>query len=285
MDGKITYQSIDSFYNDFNVYSSMVNDEVAAESNYSDYINSDFFIIFLFERARGTHMIDGKKFPLKDFQMNLVFPGQRHQYQFREQNFVHKIVVPKQVLNMFSTYLLFPLAMYKTNPCFQLEPAIFYRLLYELKATNRELKENNSIWEMVFPRFRVIQLIISKEAARRYSINRENSATKKLTDFFKLVIMHFRTERNVKFYADKLSVTPNYLNIISRRFCNKTASAIINNEVLLEIQMLLVNSKRPIKEIAFALDFNDLPSFSSFFSKNAGISPREFAVKYTRPFD
>lgn len=285
MNEKISHQSIttDNFQYDFSLCSQIAIDEVKDNSSmHSENMMNTFFTIFLFEKADGIHRIDGKEFSVKDFQMHLVFPGQVNECKYEKFTSVYKVRVPHEILDMFGNYLMFPISFYKKKPDFELPPEIFYKLLYEFRSIYNEIKKNENIWEIVLPRIRIITLTISKEACRQSFINSENIATKRLADFFKLVILNFRTERNVKFYADEMFLTPNYLNIICKRYFNKTASSVINNELILEIKMLLINSNKSIKEIAFDLGFRDLSGFSSFFSNNTGMSPRDFLMKYGR---
>ncbi|MET3036826.1 helix-turn-helix domain-containing protein [Chryseobacterium sp. NRRL B-14859] len=259
------------------LYHELKDDSLLSE----DRVN-DFFTIFLFEKAEGTHTIDHTEYPLEEFQMHLVFPGQIHKWEYENSSKVYQFIVSREILNTFGSYLMFPFSFYKKHPCFGLSAEIFYRLLYEFQSIYDELRKNENIWEIVLSRIRIITLMISKEACRLFFIDDENAATKRLAHFIKLVMLYFRTEKNVKFYADKMMLSPNYLNIICKKYFDKTASSIINNELILEIKMLLVNSNKPIKEIAFDLGFKDLSSFSSFFSNNTGMSPRDFLMKYNK---
>lgn len=281
---KISPQStdLDKFQYDFNAYNEVKYHELKDDILLSKDISHDFFSIFLFEKVEGNHTIEGREFPLQDFQMHLVFPGQIHKCEYERCTKAYRFIVSKQILNMFGNYLMFPFSFYKKHPSFELSSEVFYKLLYEFQCIYCELQRNENVWEIVLQRIRVITLMISKEACRLFFIDDENAATKRLADFFKLVIEHFRTEKNVKFYADRMSLSPNYLNIICKRYFDKTASSIINNELILEIKMQLINSNKSIKEIAFDLGFKDLSGFSGFFSNNTGLSPRDFLIKYNR---
>ncbi|MBV8326522.1 helix-turn-helix transcriptional regulator [Chryseobacterium sp.] len=284
MKEKTTGQSLrlGSFQYDFNAYKEIVYDEVGDSERYAQAKSYDFFIILLFEKAVGMHTIEEKEFPVAAFHMHLVFPGQVHQCEYESDHKVHQFILSRPILEMFGNYMMFPFAFYKKNPSFSLSSEIFYKLLYEFRGIYTELQRNENIWEIVLPRMRIITLMISKEACRQFFIDDENPATRKLADFFKLVMLYFRTKKNVKFYADRMLLSSNYLNIICKKYFDKTASSIINNEVVLEIKMLLVNSNKSIKEIAVDLGFKDLSSFSGFFSNHTGMSPRDFLVRYNR---
>ncbi|MCL8538631.1 helix-turn-helix transcriptional regulator [Chryseobacterium gallinarum] len=265
---------------DFNDYAEIIYHDLKDNATYTQETSHTFFTIFLFENAKGKHLIDGQEFPIKEFQMNLVFPNQAHQYECERLERAHQLIVPKQILDTFGNYLMFPFSFYKNHPSFELSEETFYRLHYEFRSIDRELKENENVWEIVLFKIRIITLMISKEAYRLFFIDSENAATKQLADFCKLVLVNFKTERSVRFYANQLSLSPNYLNIICKKYFHKTASSVINNELILEIKIMLINSNKTIKEIAFDLGFKDLPAFSYFFSNNAGMSPRDFVMKF-----
>lgn len=81
---------------------------------------------------------------------------------------------------------------------------------------------------------------------------------------------------NPKFYADHLSVTPNYLNTLCKKVTGKTVGKIIRNRIILEAKRLLVNSEYTISQIAYDLYFEDNSYFTKFFKANTGLSPIEF---------
>lgn len=283
MSNKIESQPDDfgKFQYDLNVYNEVKYQQLFNNSLFNKDISHHFFSIFLFEKADGYHIIDGKEFLLKDYQMNLVFPDQLHSYGCEKCCRAYRFIVSKQILDIFGSYLMFPFSFYKKHPSFELSADVFYNLLYEFECIYHEILRKENIWEIVLQRIRVITLMISKEACRLFFIDDKNIATKRLAEFFKLVMVHFRTEKNVGFYANRLSVSPNYLNIICKKYFDKTASSIINNELILEIKMQLNNSNKSIKEIASELGYKDLSSFSVFFSNNTGMSPRDFVIKYS----
>lgn len=82
--------------------------------------------------------------------------------------------------------------------------------------------------------------------------------------------------RSVKGYAELLGVTPNYLNILSRKYLGKSALSIIHDRIVLEIKRLLIRTDKDVSEIAYGLNFNEPSYFSRFFKNETGMSPNEF---------
>ncbi|MBN9382171.1 MAG: helix-turn-helix domain-containing protein [Chitinophagaceae bacterium] len=91
-----------------------------------------------------------------------------------------------------------------------------------------------------------------------------------------LVEANFKTEHSVSFYADQLCKSPKTLSNVFAIYNQKTPSQIIQERIILEAKRLLLYTDRTVKHITFELGFEDVPYFSNFFKKNAGVSPSDF---------
>jgi AraC family transcriptional regulator, transcriptional activator of pobA len=94
-----------------------------------------------------------------------------------------------------------------------------------------------------------------------------------------LVEEHFRKERLLSFYADKLAMTPDRLNDHVKRATGVTAGHLIRQRVLTEAKRQLVFTGAPIHEIAYDLAFSDPSHFTRFFRKQTGTTPQEFRAR------
>lgn len=95
-------------------------------------------------------------------------------------------------------------------------------------------------------------------------------------EFIRMVRKQFRYEHTVRFYANKLCISPKYLSLIVRETSGKTAAQIIDDFLLLEAKNLLRFSGKNIQQIAFELNFSNQSSFGKFFKNLTGMSPTEF---------
>ena len=84
---------------------------------------------------------------------------------------------------------------------------------------------------------------------------------------------HFREQHSVQFYADKLCITPNYLNEILSSAININAKQYILNKVTDEAQRLLTYTDLPISEIASELHFSTVSYFVRSFRQCIGYTP------------
>jgi phosphoglycolate phosphatase len=94
--------------------------------------------------------------------------------------------------------------------------------------------------------------------------------------FIRLLPLHFAEHHNIAFYASQLNISVVYLSRVVRRVAGRTVVDYINQMLLMEASFLLRTSKRSISQIADQLHFADTPSFSKFFSRMKGMSPREY---------
>jgi AraC family transcriptional regulator, transcriptional activator of pobA len=86
----------------------------------------------------------------------------------------------------------------------------------------------------------------------------------------------FRTERQLGFYAEKLSMTVDRLNDHVKRSTGVTAGHLIRQRLLTEAKRQLVFTAQPIHDISKELAFADPSHFARFFRKQTGTTPHEF---------
>ncbi len=94
--------------------------------------------------------------------------------------------------------------------------------------------------------------------------------------FQDLLFRFFRQEHGVRYYADKLFVTPKYLTEIVREVTGRSAGEWIDAALAIEAQALLHNPDLSVQEVANELSFSDQSSFGKFFKKQVGMSPSEY---------
>lgn len=91
--------------------------------------------------------------------------------------------------------------------------------------------------------------------------------------FIKLVDEHVAKEHSVQFYADRLCITPNYLNELVGNALNISAKQYIRTRIMEEAKHLLMYTDMPIAEIADALHFSTPSYFVRSFREYTGTTP------------
>lgn len=95
-------------------------------------------------------------------------------------------------------------------------------------------------------------------------------------EFIRLLPKHFAKHHDIAFYASKLNISSVYLSRVVRQVSNRTVIDFIDQMLLMEASFLLRTTSLSITQIADHLCFADTPSFSKFFSRLKGMSPREY---------
>ncbi len=109
-----------------------------------------------------------------------------------------------------------------------------------------------------------------------------NSADNLFISFLDILINSYPKQRSVSYYAEKLFVTPKYLSAICKEISGETASDLITRYVKKDIENLLKQPNKTIKEIANELDFANLSFFGKYVKRIFGVSPKEYRenIKY-----
>ena len=95
-------------------------------------------------------------------------------------------------------------------------------------------------------------------------------------EFMVLLGQHFRKERSVGFYADKMHLSAKYFTTLIKRASGQTAADWINNYVILEAKNLLKYSTMNIQEISYSLNFPNQSFFGKYFKHHTGMTPSEY---------
>lgn len=97
--------------------------------------------------------------------------------------------------------------------------------------------------------------------------------------FMNLLLNDDTIHHKVSIYAEKLCITPKYLNIICQKAVHQTPSELIEKEITLRATKLLHDNTLSIKQISQQLGFNNQSHFGSFIRRITGTSPQHIRKK------
>lgn len=97
-----------------------------------------------------------------------------------------------------------------------------------------------------------------------------------LNHFLSLVNKYAKTERSVRFYANHLSLTPNWLSNVVKATSGKTVMDWIKMAVIQQAKLSLAYTDLPVYAIAYELNFISESIFSRYFKRETGLTPIEF---------
>ena len=121
--------------------------------------------------------------------------------------------------------------------------------------------------------------LLDLQDAQRQAVAYSRTSQRKedlFIDFIRLLPRHFRKHHDLSFYASQLHISTVYLSRVVREVSGRTVVDYINQQLITEAAFLLRTSRHTIGQIADQLCFADVPSFSKFFSRHKGISPRVY---------
>ncbi len=159
-------------------------------------------------------------------------------------------------------------------------------LIEDLHAKNQQIAEHPFGEDIVQYTFRIL---LSELAAIgiKHNIGTKKNKTSRKQDitirFGKLIHLNFKEQRSVKFYAQQLALTPNYLNEIIHEVTGRSASELIDEKVMQEAKLLLKNPRLTIGQVADALHFSSQSFLGKFFKRHLGVSPSEYRDDHLTP--
>lgn len=168
------------------------------------------------------------------------------------------------------------------NPGIELSKENYEYILELFNYIRKEETEKHPFSESIIKTY--IQLILAIGSKQKRSIENSLIANEKLpnknaAEFQKLLETHFKIEKELSFYSDKLNITNNTLSKAVKKEFAKTPTQLINERIVLESKKLLHLTYRSVKEIASELGFSDEFYFSRYFKKSVGCSPKKYREK------
>ena len=268
------------------------------------FINAEFGFVTSFSKMETTIFKIGQPYRLQEGRIAIITNGRARvlinlmEYIFRP-NYI-SLIAPGSIIQIIETSQDFDAHMMAIEHNFlpvSGKEEFFAHFLQRKKnlllplTTTEQVQIENFItvmWDVLQePVFRkeVIQHLL---AGLLYNIeyiakNKGQSESSPLTHqndifqrFISLVNTYSKTERNVSFYADKLCLTPRYLNTVIRQASQQTVMDWINQSIILEAKVLLKHSNRLVYQISDELNFPNPSFFSKFFKRMTGMTPHEY---------
>lgn len=117
----------------------------------------------------------------------------------------------------------------------------------------------------------------------RQFITRTDADNDVLMQFERLLDMYFENNTpqenglpSVKYFADKICLSPNYFGDYIKKTTGKTAQDYIQNKIIELAKEKMLSSKMSVSQIAYELGFQYPQHFSRLFKNNVGCTPNEF---------
>lgn len=234
--------------------------------------------------ASGRHIIDFKEYPILNNHIFFVSPAQVHQVITDSHpsgyviNFMPEFLEKNSIRNDFIADLKLFKKSDETPPLPVNEAMAATLKVFADQMLHSFHSQKDMLLEIIGAYLKLFLIECNGHCSLLPNNNLQSfEVSKTLVKSFKaLVEKQFYTHHQVKYYAEKLNVTPNYLNEVIRSSMHTSAKEFIQNRLILEAKRMLVYTDKSAKEIGFDLGFDDPSHFSKFFKSNTTQSLQDF---------
>ncbi|SFN40858.1 transcriptional regulator, AraC family [Chryseobacterium oleae] len=249
---------------------------------------TDFYIIQYITQGEGTYFVDFEEIKFKANDVWIVSPNQVHHF-VPDVNYEGILIAFTETFYARSAY----------NKSFLSNAHIFNPLggttFFELKEHEGTIFQEiiASLIVELNHEFDTVQASILHNGLSNIlnyaerSLIKSNNYKNKLSGkdssytmaFKKLVRQNFTEYKTVKDYADKLHISDRKLQKAIEATLGKSPKSYITDHIILESKRLLTHEDLSIKEISFALGFDEPTNFTKFFKKQTEASPSDFKLE------
>ena len=245
--------------------------------------NTDFFEIIFFKKAKGQLKVGTENIQLQNNSVVFISPFEYRQWNVDPQDIdAHYLIFREDFLNDFFADKFFSYKLlYFYQHAQQKWIDITAQFLEKTLATIQEIKH-----ELVHPKYDSAHIIRSLLYYLLMKLNRNyaetyNLSTKAPTEtygyqFKQLLEREIHTKQRVEDYADLMGISRISLNNAVKSAFNQTASQILKQRLLHEIQNMLLFSSSTISEISNKLNFSESHHLTRFFKNAVGATPAQY---------
>ena len=256
-----------------------INIPITEKYNSEGIIIRNGIIMVLCKAEKGVIKIDGKEYKLSS--KNVVVLPENHVINYispillNEHNMI--AVSIDYILNMpspidtsifnYSRYMsVIKIADDKFDDIYS-----YYNFIHKESLENGKYRKE--IIQSIFYAL-VLEILAEYEKIFDSSYNSDIKANDLSDRFFRLLAIHYKNNRSVQFYADKLNLTPKYLSTAIKRTTGRPILNWIHEAILIDAKMLLRTTNLTVQQISEQLNFSSPSAFVQFFKKHTGKTPR-----------
>ena len=248
----------------------------------------DFYQLMWFWHGTGRHQIDFNDEEVSPNKVFVISSGQLHQFKDLER--------PEGIIIQFDEGFfskmddnLDSIIKYSVFNAFHLPP--YYLIGSEtwerLKGIAAEMNREKSDIEKfahdsyIYSLVKMFLIVLIREGLRTDNkpIYNNSAAYQYFINFRKALDNNYRRYHTVQQYATALRMSSKTLTQRVIQYSGQSPLQLINNKLIVEAQRMLKSKPMLIKEIAYALGFDDASYFVKFFKRQTGLLPSEFKEK------
>lgn len=264
-------------------------------SNVTDTLNtspikSEWFVALLCIEGESTIYINNEMYSIHKNDFLLCHPQTIFEHKITNLDFKYCgfFLSPEYVkqISLISSNSWNAILFIENNPIIALdekESSLFLQY-YNLIRSKFETESQHHLKQLIDMLLQAFIYEFHDSMEKRIKIDppQYNSANNLFISFLDILVNSYPKQRSVSYYAEKLFVTPKYLSAICKEISGETASDLITRYVKKDIENLLKQPNKTIKEIVNELDFANLSFFGKYVKRIFGVSPKEYRenIKY-----
>lgn len=166
---------------------------------------------------------------------------------------------------------------YCNNSRLELSTSVFEQINFLMQQIKDEI-DKYAVKNKHILRALLYQVLMTLDRAfiGQYAIAPQSDSRNYVDRFLTFVHADFQINHEVQYYAEKLYLTPNYLNELVKKVTGMPAKQIIQTKLINESKKYLLYSDLTIAEISERLSFETPSYFIRFFRKRTGCTPLQY---------
>lgn len=231
--------------------------------------------IFLVLEGNIDFYINNQYYSLSQGQFILVNSNEIHSIEAPRENYTIVLQIPQETLEEYRNdeYLLFKSTRYeKDSELIQLIQRMYD--VYSEKKYGYELEVKSYY-------YRLLHILITKYKEKNVDKERirQNRQLEKLSNITNYIQENYNKNITLESVAEVFGFSPTYLSRIFQKYASINYKSYLLNVRVEYGFKELVNTERPINEIAENNGFPDSRSFAKAFSRRYGVLPSEYRKK------
>jgi AraC-like DNA-binding protein len=258
-----------------------IKDLLSGKDMNQDLHRHDFLYILIIQKGSGFHVIDFKRYEIKDFTVFFVRPGQAHQLSLNAESLGYMIQLKSDFYSSDDKSIYSFLRKASNQNYYSPEENKFKRILCVLNSIFQEYNDKHPNYtEVIKANLSVFSVEMIREQNKNLTCKNNLYAQERLEEFQALLEKHIFTYKQTAHYAEMLHLTSYQLNAVTKTLLNKTASELITEAIILESKRYLLASTNKVSQIADHMGYDDVSYFIRFFKKHTGFSPETFRQNF-----
>ena len=253
---------------------------LAREHIYKAHRHSFFQVLWF--KSSGNHFIDYEVISHPANTLFLIHPNQVHYFCPKSSNDGFLLHFNDSFIGKLSTQILarFSISIFNQmgGNFIHLDAQQVEAFGHSYRAIQTELEiQQDNYSEIVFHQFLglLYQIERIKKAQSPFDLD-TNSDFRTVVRFKELVQQHMAHLLSIEFYADELHVTPKKLTQLCKQFVHQTPGHLIKGMKILEAKRMISKHGISVKEVAFALGYDQHTYFTKLFKKETHLTPKQF---------